>query len=612
MALPVPSDDLSEGLVCGVTESLPWFALGQVVGGLVVPPNGIVTVTTPVPGGVQVPEGTVVTLSPPGSEDYLLIFREVAREELTDFPPGFMTDGESTMILDITLVDAATMIEVPLQSPATVCLPAGRSGLRVYHYDADEASPRWMVLPLPIEDLEEDSACGVTESFSWFALGMEQSGAAEAWLARFGRTVAAHVVEAVSSRLATSTPQQEVMLGGMAPQPALLSGALQTLSDGTAPDARALLSGSSFVLPLSGAGGTHLTVWGRGAYTEFDGQEDGTSLDGEVLTSTVGLDLARDRWLAGVAVSHSEGDGDMRAESSSEEIDVSMTGAHPYLHYETEQGISIWGLLGWGKGDLERKRVGESSEVDLEMRMGALGARGRIVSHKGFNLSLKSDALAVRLETDAEENAPEMNADVSRVRVLLESAIHCPLESGGSVDPILEAGLRWDEGDAETGLGMELGTRVRYADAGSQLTAELMVRTLMMHEESTYDEWGVGGSVRLRPDRTGRGPSLKLESIYGAAESTTGQLWSQSGLEGFAGQDTSSPSQRFEMELAYGMNALGGRGLLTPYVGFGQASGKSILRLGGRLVIGPSLRLSLEGRSDPDVSRITGMATFLW
>ena len=556
-----------------------------------IPPDGVVTVP---PGGGML-AGTVVKLSLSEPEKYLLIFKEVAKLGLTDFPPGFMPDEESAVIVDITLVNAVTLMEVALKSPATVCLPTDRTGLRVYHYDADEASPMWMVLP--IEDLEEDSACGVTESFSWFALGTAPSDAVEPWLARFGRTVAAHVVEAVSSRLATSTPQQEVTLGGMAPQSTLLSGALQTLSDGTVPDARALLSGSSFVLPLSGTGGAPWTVWGRGAYTEFDGREGDTRLDGEVLTSTIGLDWARDRWLAGVAVSHSEGDGDIRAESSSEEIDVSLTGAHPYLRYETEQGISIWGLLGWGEGDLERERDGVSSEVDLEMRMGALGARGRIASYKGFDLSLKSDALAVRLEADAdaEEDAPELNADASRVRVLLEGAGHYPLKSGGSVVPILETGLRWDEGDAETGLGMELGARMRYSGVGSRLTAELMARALVMHEESAYDEWGVGGSVRLHADELGRGPSLKLESGYGAAESTTGQLWSESGLESFAGQDTSSPSRRFEMELGYGLNTAGGLGVWTPYVGLERLRTESVWRLGGRLELGETLSLQLQG-----------------
>ena len=560
-----------------------------------IPADGMVTV----PEGAAVPAGTQVQLPPSVSTGHMLVLKEVAVSGVTDFPPGFsLLEGDDAIIVDITLVNTNTMAEVELPGQATVCLPVSRSEFRIYHYDDDADSPRWTALSPPSGGSPEGLVCGVTDNFSWFGLSAVPS--AEPWLARFGRTVATHVVEAVSSRVLAPVRQQEMTLGGMAPQSALLSGALQTLSDdGTAPDTRELLSKSSFVLPLSEAGGARWTAWGRGAYTEFDGKENGDRLDGEVLTGTVGIDWARDRWLAGVAVSHSEGDGDMRGESSSEDVELSLTGAHPYVRYETEQGVSIWGMLGWAEGEFERKRHESSSvvldsEVDLEMRMGAVGVRGRIASYKGFNLSLKSDALAMRLEADADERTPEVSARARRLRMLLEGAGHFPLESGGSVNPILEVGLRWDEGDAETGLGMELGTRMRYADAGSRLTAELAARVLAAHEENDYDEWGVGGSVRLRPDRVGRGLSLRLESGYGAVESTTGQLWSQDSLKELAEDQTSNPTQRFEMELGYGLNAAG-LGLLTPYVGFKHLSTESVWRLGGQLELGEALSLELQG-----------------
>ena len=103
--------------------------------------------------------------------------------------------------------------------------------------------------------------------------------------------------------------------------------------------------------------------------------------------------------------------------------------------------------------------------------------------------------------------------------------------------------------------------------------------------------------VRCDCTRTesGGGPSLKLESGYGVAESTTGQLWSESGLESFAGQETSSPSQRFEMELGYGLNTASGLGVWTPYVGFKRLRTESVWRLGGRLELGEALSLQLQG-----------------
>ena len=55
------------------------------------------------------------------------------------------------------------------------------------------------------------------------------------------------------------------------------------------------------------------------------------------------------------------------------------------------------------------------------------------------------------------------------------------------------------------------------------------------------------------------------------------------------------PRDRLEAELGYGLGALGGRGVLTPYGGLSLSDGGARrYRLGGRLALGPSLGLSLE------------------
>ena len=77
--------------------------------------------------------------------------------------------------------------------------------------------------------------------------------------------------------------------------------------------------------------------------------------------------------------------------------------------------------------------------------------------------------------------------------------------------------MRHDGGDAETGTGVEVGGRIRYTDAGSGLTVEANARKLIAHEDSGYEEWGAGGSVRLDPGASGRGLSLSLAPGVGHA-----------------------------------------------------------------------------------------------
>ena len=67
-----------------------------------------------------------------------------------------------------------------------------------------------------------------------------------------------------------------------------------------------------------------------------------------------------------------------------------------------------------------------------------------------------------------------------------------------------------------------------------------------------------------------------------------------------AGEDRaagdSPPQGRLEAKLGYGLSALGGQGLLTPYGGFSLAGeGAQSYRIGGRFEIGTAFSLSLEG-----------------
>ena len=133
----------------------------------------------------------------------------------------------------------------------------------------------------------------------------------KAWLARFGRTVADQVVEAVRGRFeASRTPGVEVTLagervGGASPEDieALerreaeaqdrarqlgdwLQGGTQDAERDRRAGSRAvtprdLLVGSAFSLTAETAGKGLVSLWGRGAVSRFDGREGDLSLDGE-------------------------------------------------------------------------------------------------------------------------------------------------------------------------------------------------------------------------------------------------------------------------------------------------------------------------------------------
>ena len=465
----------------------------------------------------------------------------------------------------------------------------------------------------------------------------------QAWLARFGRTAAGHVVDAIGERVGVDRAGGTLLtLGGH--RVGLDGGRAATRGDkGFLPDSdaadgwlggedaasrvwtltgRELLLGSSFRLALGEEGGiadgTRWTAWGRAAATRFDSDADGLSLDGDVTTVTLGADAAWSRWLAGVAVARSTGKGGFRnhgaraghPDRGTGRLESTLTSVHPYARVDVSERLSLWGVLGYGTGEvmLATDANGGRWTADTTLRMAAAGARSVLVpatESGGLELAARTDALLMRITSEAVSggdagNLAASEADTSRLRLILEGSRSFAV-GGGTLTPSLEAGLRHDGGDAETGTGVELGAGLRYADPESGLTVEGSVRTLVAHEASGYEEWGASGSVRLDPGASGRGLSLTLRPAWGAATGGAERLWGFHDARSFAANEELDAQGRLDTEIAYGFGAFGGRGLATPYAGFGLSQdGHRIWRAGARWSLGPVLAMSLDGtRREP-------------
>ena len=362
---------------------------------------------------------------------------------------------------------------------------------------------------------------------------------------------------------------------------------------------RELLLGSSFHVAGTGEGsGPGLAAWGRVAHGSFDGEHadgDGrTRVDGEVVTGVLGADADFGRLLAGVAVSLSEGEGKYDSPSvdrgKSGRIESSMTTVSPYARFSITERVSAWGLAGWGTGDMTiRFDDGSMTPVrtDLSMQLGAVGARGALLTQDGtggMDLALKTDAFFVRMESEAAANSAETTADASRVRLVLEGGRTFAVGGGATIRPLLELGLRYDGGDAETGAGVELGGGVSYADAASGLSVDARARMLAAHADSDYEEWGASATVRLDPGGTGRGLSLSLAPTIGVSSSATQRLWGARDARGLAPGGEFDAARGLRAEAGYGMSLFGDRFTGTPNVGFGMSNGGARdYRVGWRL-----------------------------
>ena len=360
------------------------------------------------------------------------------------------------------------------------------------------------------------------------------------------------------------------------PEPDPRLGQSQTLHLPTV-SLRDVLLGSSFRLTLgdddAAPGHLRLTAWGRVAGTQFNGRDGAVTLDGNVLTGTVGVDSEWDRLLAGLAVSHSLGGGSfsLTGAGGDDNLDNStLTSIHPYLRYAVNERVEVWSVLGYGWGDMTLEPgAGGALETDTTLMMGSFGGRGILLAAGeggGYQLATRADAMLTRMTSDAVAGFAETEADAHRMRLVLEGTRPVVWPEGQRVTPTLELGVRHDWGDAETGFGLELGGRVQYADPTLGLTIEAAARGLLAHEDSDYKEWGASGTIRLAPGQDGQGLSLTLAPTWGAASSGINGLWSRQTAEGLAPQGrTPAPTGQFNAQIGYGLWLPSAGGLMTPF-----------------------------------------------
>ncbi len=447
----------------------------------------------------------------------------------------------------------------------------------------------------------------------------------QAWLARFGRTVAEQVIDAVEDRI-RSAPRAGVevtvagrRIGGAAgpedkaaleeaEEKARLAGFADWLKGGTgeqetrnrsrAVAPRELLTGSSFALTTEagGIGGGMVSLWGRGTFSRFSGREGALTLSGEVTGALLGTDWTRERWTAGLMLSHARGEGSYREGGDSGEVDSTVTGLYPYGRYMLNDRVTVWGTAGYGAGTLTlTPEEGEPLETDMDLMMAAAGLRGVAVEappEGGPELAVKTDAMAVQTSSEAVRggaggNLAASTADVTRLRLGLEGTWRGLAIGTGTLEPRLELGVRHDGGDAETGFGLDLGGGLAWSDPATGFRAEASGRGLLTHESAGFSQRGFAGRLGWDPaPGTDRGPSLTLTQTVGlSARGGVDALLGRRTLAGLSVNDDGDEldRRRLELRVGYGFGMLGDRFTSRPEIGFGLSQARRDYSLVWRL-----------------------------
>ena len=472
----------------------------------------------------------------------------------------------------------------------------------------------------------------------------------QAWLGRFGRTVADQVLEVVEGRLRVSrSAGAEIALGGQRIGLGPLFGeasddgvdAKAALSGGAADaeetvrlkavadwlngedaeegaqanrtrsmTAREVLLDSSFSLAGQMEDGGFAALWGRIAQSRFAGNDGPLSVDGDVTTGLLGMDYAQNRWSTGLVVSRSTGTGGYSGAGAGR-IEADVTAVTPWAGYAASETLSLWAAAGYGAGGLTVKPENQPAlTADLSLALAAGGLRATLVEGEGPRLDAVTGARWVRTTSarlsSSAGNLAAAQADVWRVTLGLDGSWPLALGDeaagkGATATPRLALGLRHDGGDAETGYGVDIAGGIDFALPAHGLTASLSGRGVLTHEAAGLSDRGIAGTLSWTPRASGRGPSLALTQAFGAgASSGKDALLARETLEGLAANDNGDEfeQRRLEARFGYGVAMFGDRFTGTPEIALGLSQAGRDYSLGWKLVNAGagtgSLELSLE------------------
>ena len=332
--------------------------------------------------------------------------------------------------------------------------------------------------------------------------------------------------------------------------------------------------GQDFALNLGSSDNpSNWAIWGSGDFQSYEG--DG--YDGTTSSVYLGTDATlSDSWVVGVAVAKNLGESDYTWGSATQSMDMRLSSVLPYLSFRPTERTLIWGVAGFGSGELETTVVGEDDHMSsLSSRLALIGTNQSLMGIGRFNLALRGDAAFASLQTDEGQGAADsISTDVSRIRLGLESSVGSQTDRGRLIEPFGQVHLRSDAGDGENGTGVEIVGGARLL--GDRFHLEVQGRALAMHGVDDYSESGFSVLAKLNPSADGTGFSAAVTPRWGSDAAGTDILWQNTvdlnsilTYGAIPGLGYSPSRTRVDAQLTYGLLVVNESYLLTPFIDVG-------------------------------------------
>ncbi len=513
------------------------------------------------------------------------------------------TMASYTLVLDSTPTESVTIEITPLFSPAMSLLSTASVGSTAQDNPRITVTPSTVVFTpdnwqnpqsITVSAMANENTTEQTVQLIHRIKGSNQriasvtltiqpdtTQATTPWLSRMGRTVAEQAIDGIRKRMdASRTPGLSATLAGWSvpmnpssgefdPDSYTLNPASETLN------AQDILSNSQFLhttgLDLRGG---NTAFWGQLSETDFEGTQHNIQTQGESRTLQIGADYSVNDWMTGFSLLSSTTEGFSQRQANQERMESNITALVPYSAKELGD-TRIWGAAGFGQGTVSRYRENiKRNESDVTWQLLNIGANSELKTTETVNLSLNTDALWVRTQSD-ESKQDNMNPFISRIRAGLQSTWNHTLYNT-ELQPTFTIGARHDSGGAESGFGLYAGSGLRWTSPTVQIDIE--GQYLLSHQQEIEEK---GFSASLIHDRTPNsdlGFSLSLSQTPGLNIDGLNSWWMAEPVLA-----SSSSDNRWAIDAAYGLPAWDGLFTGSPHIGMGLDGDTTDIQLGWRM-----------------------------
>ena len=410
-----------------------------------------------------------------------------------------------------------------------------------------------------------------------------------------GQAVLQQAIASVESRVASLEMMgraSALRLGGQPSMRQSLLTQLPVLGAGRFNTAR-FITKTSFLLGAGGGGSS--SIWGRGHYQQMSGHAALFDWEGPLYGGGIGVDVRlTHRWLSGVSAVWNKGTFTRTGEMAGS-YDVQLRSVFPYTGWASAKGgWRLWGLAGYGKGQIALDAdLGEETS-DITMRSMAVGMSKNLLPAGAAALRAKGETSLAQMAVDGNtEEGGLLDAlalETRRMRLAFETEYGWVLQGGGHVKLSLEVGVRKDEGDIESANDVDVGARLKFQSARG-LMVEGSGHMLVM-STTDYREWGMSLVLRYDPGVKRSGLSLNLASVYGEMGKGVQSFWQEQEV---AMGNVFEPAIRMDADMSYGL-ALG-NSRFTPYARFALTEGgRQRYGMGGSWALSHGLLLELVGQ----------------